>query len=191
MRGQGGESLRSSLIALGLVIVAASCQKSLDDTDVPGRPDASKTAASERALRRGYDGAPPVIPHQPFESSCIECHNQEGVAVAQVGFSPPSPHEATSGMSAMSRCEQCHVFRQTDELFAENSFAGLSQDLRRGRRLNAVAPPVMPHPIFMRENCIACHSGQAAREAIRTTHPERTRCNQCHVEQTTTTLFQN
>ena len=191
MCGQGRESLRRTLTTLTLTIVVASCQASLDETEVPGRQDASKTTASERALRRGYDGAPPVIPHQPFESSCTECHNQNGVAVAGVGFSPPSPHEATSGMSAMSRCEQCHVFRQTDRLFAENTFAGLSQDLRRGNRLNAIAPPVIPHPLFMRENCVACHSGQAAREAIRTTHPERVRCNQCHIEQTTTTHFQN
>ena len=27
------------------------------------------------------------------------------------------------------------------------------------------APPVMPHPVFMRENCVACHSGPAAGDA--------------------------
>jgi predicted CXXCH cytochrome family protein len=37
----------------------------------------------------------------------------------------------------------------------------------------------------MRENCAACHVGPGAREEIITTHPERTRCRQCHVPVTT------
>ncbi len=92
-------------------------------------------------------------------------------------------------MSAMSRCGQCHVFRSTDTLFADNDFAGLAQDLRRGKRLHDLAPPVVPHKVFMRENCVACHTGPAAREEIRTTHPERVRCRQCHVEQRSTETF--
>ena len=55
--------------------------------------------------------------------------------------------------------------------------------------LNPLAPPVMPHSAFMRENCLACHSGPAAREEIRTPHPERPRCGQCHVQQVTRDLF--
>ena len=189
MRGQGRASLRLAVAVPGLLAVLVGCNPATDGTAVPDHPEASKTAAGERALRRGYDGAPPVIPHERFESSCTQCHNLEGVSVPGVGFSPPSPHEATSGMSAMSRCEQCHVFRQTDTVFAESRFAGLNQDLRKGQRLNPVAPPVMPHSVFMRENCTACHSGAAAREAIRTSHPDRVRCGQCHVEQVTTATF--
>jgi cytochrome c-type protein NapB len=41
----------------------------------------------------------------------------------------------------------------------------------------------------MRENCAACHTGPAAREEIRTSHPERTRCRQCHVPVTTREIF--
>jgi cytochrome c-type protein NapB len=41
----------------------------------------------------------------------------------------------------------------------------------------------------MRENCAACHAGPAAREEIRTSHPERTRCRQCHVEVTARSEF--
>jgi predicted CXXCH cytochrome family protein len=47
------------------------------------------------------------------------------------------------------------------------------------------APPTIPHKVFMRENCGACHVGPGAREEILTTHPERTRCRQCHVPVTT------
>ncbi len=156
---------------------------------VPGRADAVKTAALNRAERRAFDGAPPVIPHETFESTCISCHNEEGVAVPGVGFSPPSPHVATAGLSAISRCEQCHVRVNAPTPWIANAFAGIRQDLRKGRRLHAEAPPVMPHPVFMRENCAACHTGSAAREAIRTTHPDRTNCRQCHVAQATTATF--
>ena len=92
-------------------------------------------------------------------------------------------------MSAISRCRQCHVFRLTEELFVASEFRGLRQDLRKGKRLNPLAPPTVPHKTFMRENCIACHSGPAAREEIRTSHPERARCRQCHVAVTTTASF--
>jgi nitrate reductase (cytochrome), electron transfer subunit len=37
----------------------------------------------------------------------------------------------------------------------------------------------VPHPIFMRENCLSCH-GAAGPEPIRTTHPWQTNCLQCH-----------
>ena len=50
-------------------------------------------------------------------------------------------------------------------------------------------PPVIPHKVFMRENCQACHAGPAARKEIRTEHPERAQCRQCHVEQVVTSTF--
>ncbi len=153
--------------------------------------DDPRSPATERAARRAYDGAPPVAPHENFGMSCVQCHNAQGMEVPDVGFAPPSPHELTAGMSATSRCTQCHVFPKTTDVFAENSFVGIRQDLRRGRRLNEMAPPVMPHKLLMRENCSACHAGPAAREAIRTSHPERARCSQCHVPQETTEVFRS
>ncbi|TAH36421.1 MAG: hypothetical protein EYC70_11525 [Planctomycetota bacterium] len=147
-------------------------------------PGPQKTAAAQRAERRLFDGAPPVIPHQSFGVACISCHNERGLEVAGVGFAPPSPHADTRGMSAISRCTQCHVFRATEALFGANDFDGLRQDLRRGARLYGGAPPVIPHQVFMRENCRACHSGPAAREEVRCSHPERARCVQCHVPAT-------
>ncbi|MCG8590585.1 MAG: hypothetical protein MJE66_14940, partial [Proteobacteria bacterium] len=153
--------------------------------DGPG--PAAKSAAAERAERRLYDGAPPVIPHPGFSGTCTECHSEAGVAVADVGFAPPTPHELTPGLGLASRCVQCHVYAAAEGVFRENAFQGLAQDLRRGRRLSDLSPPVMPHPRFMRENCAACHTGPAAREEIRTSHPERQRCGQCHVERIVTT----
>ena len=43
----------------------------------------------------------------------------------------------------------------------------------------------------MRENCAACHDGPGAREEIRTSHPERTRCRQCHVPVTDNQPFES
>ena len=170
------------LIAVGLVTACGG------ETALRGAAEA-KTPAGERAQRRAYDGAPPVIPHENFGMTCTECHDLQGVEVTDVGFSPPSPHDKTMGMSAISNCRQCHVFSGDAAVFAANDFVGLPQDLRRGQRLSDFSPPVIPHKTFMRENCVACHSGQAAREEIRTTHPERTNCGQCHVGQVATATF--
>ena len=148
---------------------------------VPGHEGATKTAPDIRALRRAFDGAPPVPPHEDFGNACAGCHTAEGWDVPDFGFAPAMPHADTDGLSAMSRCAQCHVFKVTDGLFRESAFEGLRQDMRRGDRMHFLAPPVIPHPVFMRENCLACHDGPAARESIRTPHPERRRCAQCHV----------
>lgn len=159
---------------------------------VPGQPGAVKTSAVVRAGRRLFDGAPPVIPHQDFGAACLSCH-QQGRAVDGVGYAPPVPHAGLEGgvdePSAMSRCRMCHVFGTTTETFVDNDFVGLAQDLRHGKRLNELAPPVIPHQTLLRENCKACHDGPAAREEIRCPHPERDRCAQCHVPQRVETEF--
>jgi cytochrome c-type protein NapB len=111
--------------------------------------------------------------------------------VSGVGFAPASPHEGTAYERATGRCRQCHVFRTTGDLFVDNSFEGVAQDLAAGDRATAGAPPRIPHRILMRENCIACHDGPGARAAIRTTHPERVRCRQCHVPVETTERFES
>lgn len=202
MRGTRGEGLRHETLvarrevtgrlvwrvwAHGCAVVALTMGCADGPLDQIAGVD--KTAALERAERRLFDGAPPVIPHVPFGMACVACHNRDGVAVPDVGFAPASPHVETAGMSGASHCQQCHVWRGTDEVFSANEFVALRQDLRTGRRLNTLAPPVVPHAVFMRENCIACHSGAAAREEIRTSHPERVRCRQCHLEQRTAGEF--
>lgn len=173
-----GVRLAIALTALVAIAAGGACRR--DTIPVSGRDDAEKTVAALRAERRAYDGAPPIIPHEVY-GDCTSCHDLEGVSVPGVGFAPPSPHEGTRGLNDESRCRQCHVNRLTDDRFIDSVFVPLRQDLRRGRRASAIAPPVIPHATFMRGNCLACHSGPAAREEIRTPHPERVRCRQCHV----------
>lgn len=178
LRGQGRGWWVAPL--LGVALLLGGCDAGTSD---PRRP------ATERAARRAYDGAPPVAPHRDFGVTCTECHNERGLQIDGVGYAPPTPHEGTTGLSATSRCRQCHVFRATEQVWVDSTFVGLVQDLARGQRLNELAPPTIPHPVFMRENCRACHTGPAAREEIRTSHPERARCTQCHVPTTSTGTF--
>jgi cytochrome c-type protein NapB len=142
------------------------------------------TPSLVRAERRLYDGAPPVIPHRPINIDCTECHTTTGKEAPPLGFAPANPHAETSGISGTRYCQQCHVFRRQDELFRENDFAGLAQRFEPADRLYAGAPPVIPHRVFMRENCAACHSGPVARPEILCRHIERTNCRQCHVPAT-------
>ncbi len=205
MRCARRTSLNRLLLPVTVLVLATACSPP-PASEINGE---GKTVASVRAERRAFDGAPPTIPHTSFGMACVSCHNLEGVAVEGVGYAPPSPHDKTLGMSAVSRCQQCHVFAGTDQVstgnkvanhtvasntvasrpFVGNTFAGLRQDLRPGRRLHPHAPPTMPHKTLMRENCTACHAGPAAREEIRTSHPERPRCTQCHVSVETRSTF--
>lgn len=125
--------------------------------------------------RRAYDGAPPVIPHPPMGAPCLSCHGERPIEVEGLGFAPPSPH---AGRAGMDRCRQCHVFRNTEALWVPSDFVGFRRELRKA---SEGTPPAVPHPLFLRENCAACHTGPAARREIRCSHPERTRCVQCHV----------
>ncbi len=143
--------------------------------------DITLTASAERSQRRAYDGAPPVIPHPRLGASCIECHTATGKEVPQRGFAPANPHVHTAGLSEVANCRQCHMFQQTDDLFAQSEFIGLAQTFAGGDRLYPTAPPVIPHRVFMRENCLACHDGPVARPEIRCSHPQRANCRQCHV----------
>lgn len=133
-----------------------------------------------RASLRAYDGAPPVIPHRVDGGSCTVCHDQIGREIPSFGIAPPNPHTKTPGLSA-ARCQQCHVPAESHDDFAQTSFnTRWWTGTRAGTRLYQGAPPVAPHRLFMHEDCASCHSGIAARPEIRTTHPERTRCQQCH-----------
>ena len=170
-------------------LLLAACGDDSQKTAVPGVPGAFKTVASARAERRLFAGAPPVIPHHDFGADCVSCHTTAGMSVPQFGFAPPSPHDPEQLQGGMARCRMCHVSAGQEPPFADNDFVGLRQDLRAGKRLNDLAPPVIPHQTLLRENCMACHTGPAAREEIRCPHPERERCVQCHLPQQTTGEF--
>ena len=162
------------------VLSAAACGGG--QVPVPGMEGAAKSPADVRAERRAYDGAPPTIPHASFGMRCEACHDAAGQAVADVGFAPASPHAGTERAGGTTRCRQCHVFATTDDVFMASRFEGTEQDQHlTGGRATPGAPPTIPHRILMRENCLACHDGPGAREEIRTSHPERWRCRQCHV----------
>jgi cytochrome c-type protein NapB len=186
MRGSNRKGLRLVLTAAALLI-AGGCGDG--DWAVGSSLDVAQSPAGERAARRAYDGAPPVVPHEDFGMTCGACHDEVGMPLEGVGFAPASPHDGTAQAYSTQRCRQCHVFSLVDGLFVDNDFVGLAQDLRAGGRLYDGAPPTMPHKVLMRENCAACHTGPGARAEIATSHPERDRCTQCHVAVTTQERF--
>jgi cytochrome c-type protein NapB len=143
-----------------------------------------KAAVERRASLRAYDGAPPVIPHgidTLSSASCLSCHSQDGNLV--IGGKRP----AEISHPWVTNCTSCHVpadgLRQitepvTDRLNVENAFVG-KRSAGAGPRAYGTAPPTTPHPVWMRQNCMACH-GPGREQAIRTSHPERQNCLQCH-----------
>ena len=135
-----------------------------------------------RKSRRAYEGAPPVVPHpvvQTDSTSCLLCHKE----ATRIGDSiaPAMSHRAYAS------CTQCHV---TDtglpiewntgrfEMDSNSEFAG-ELTTPAGTRAYEGAPPTIPHRTLMRENCMSCH-GEGGTSAIRTSHPDRQSCTQCH-----------
>ena len=163
-------------IAFALTTFVAGCH----DAGEASAPVAA-TSLRLRAGRTAYTGAPPVIAHPPLSGSCTTCHTETGSIVPTLGAAPANPHLKTPGMSCQSRCRQCHIFSNSDDLFVENSFTGLRLNGQTVARAHQHAPPTIPHQHFMREDCLACHTGPAVRPETRCDHPERVRCQQCHV----------
>ena len=130
---------------------------------------------------RAYPGAPPSIPHPVKEKLgmggkiCLQCHQNGGFVEKFSAYAPVTPHPE------MVNCKQCHV-----EQLVRNSFEASNFYKKPAPQVgvnNALpgSPPVMPHPLQMRENCLACHAGPAAVKEIWVDHPERINCRQCHV----------
>lgn len=145
----------------------------------PERTEESRLAVlAQRAKRRAFDGAPPVVPHpidQTGTASCLACHGEE-LMIGKGVWAPKMSHPVLAG------CTQCHVEQISASLDPmpqpENQFQGL-RSTRGGGRAWAGAPPTMPHATFMRENCMSCH-GPTGADPIRTSHPYRASCQQCH-----------
>ena len=137
-----------------------------------------KTAALQRRdANRAFNGAPPTIPHAVSETStaaCMACHGAG--AKTETLRIPKMSHQF------LSNCTQCHVESSprhaTASLFRETSFVGLPAPTA-GPRAFAGAPPQIPHSTWMRGECMSCH-GFAGLQGIRTTHPWRNNCTQCH-----------
>lgn len=139
------------------------------------------SVVAERAALRAYDGAPPTIPHpvrQNAAAECLACH-EDGLRV-RGRLATAMPH------ADLASCTQCHVVDKApmpgamlppDATFARNAFVGL-ESAGNGPTWS-VAPPMTPHATTMRERCMSCH-GENGRDPIRTPHPERQSCEQCH-----------
>jgi cytochrome c-type protein NapB len=135
-------------------------------------------ARSERDDRRVFYTAPPVIPHvvdhRTTAKACLACH----ASVVQRGDkkSIVTPHPQ------FYNCQQCHVqgAGTGKDLEVPNSFVGLIEPVD-GLRTQPEAPPMIPHRDFLRDNCLSCHGDNSPREYMRTSHPERSNCRQCHV----------
>ena len=129
-----------------------------------------------RRKRRAFLGAPPTIPHKlETLDLCGNCHDV-GASLRE-GIAPMRPH------FNLANCTQCHV-EAVNQRFGKvvdspNTFRGQPEPLG-GPRAFIGAPPAVPHPIALRTKCLACH-GQFGLPAIRTPHPERADCRQCHV----------
>jgi len=167
------DSHRASVaLAIVMLVAVAGCRQST--------PAAVARPLEQRAAGRAYDGAPPVIPHA-IAGECSTCHDDDGSEIAGIGMAPASPHGEVAVSGALRRCRQCHVPSLTSELMVASVFNGLPQGAWKGGRATPGAPPTIPHTLQLRENCLACHAGPASRVEIRTSHPERRRCRQCHV----------
>ncbi|MEN8149795.1 MAG: nitrate reductase cytochrome c-type subunit [Planctomycetota bacterium] len=136
-----------------------------------------RQAVESRAMNRAYDGAPPFVPHAVDErsaDSCLACH-AEGLKVKD-RTAPVMSH------TSMPNCLQCHASTaprwDAEEASLANTFSGLSSSGAGGRAWEG-APPTIPHGVWMREDCHSCH-GVAGRPGLRTSHPERQNCQQCH-----------
>ena len=138
-----------------------------------------------RANLRAYDGAPPTIPHAVRQSSAAEC-----LACHDAGMQLRGRVARPMSHAPYASCTQCHVVAEApmpgptlapDATFATNTFVGLASPVA-GPRAWDIAPPVIPHRQFMRERCMSCH-GPNGRDAMRSTHPDRQQCVQCHAAQ--------
>jgi cytochrome c-type protein NapB len=160
-------------------------QPVVDHSTLTNVTEAERTLAlRERAARRAFDGAPPLVPHpiaQDSTAACLACHGPGLVIKDKVA--------SKLSHAAYTSCTQCHVpsvgtrmpiqevaLRQP---LTENQFTGLNAPLK-GARAWPLAPPTIPHPTWMRSDCMSCHGPQGL-YGLRTPHPDRQSCQQCHV----------
>ncbi len=140
-------------------------------------PEQKAFALALRDQNRAFNGAPPTIPHaieQMSAQSCLACHGE--------GFKSESLRISKMSHQFLANCTQCHVENSPSHMSAtllrENTFLGLPAP-SGGPRAYEGAPPMIPHSTWMRVNCTSCH-GFASSQGIRTTHPWRKNCQQCH-----------
>lgn len=162
-----------------------------------------RTLTTVRFLR-AFPGAPPRIPHgvtnEEFRTdACRTCHARGGYSYRFAAYVPVTPHPergictqchlgvdsvlgaSTAGADPNNRCPMCHGLgggRARPEAAATLAGAAWPPHALPQRDR---APPLIPHDLLFRENCLACHGGPAAVAEWRTPHPERINCRQCHL----------
>ena len=163
-----------SLVLLGLKTLSAGEGRDI----IPSAVEESQPLQGRRALRAFYT-APPVIPHEiekPLDSvDCLRCHAKvTRLDDGRVAMASPHPQ--------YYNCQQCHVQAKMVPSAKEpaTSWHGLDEPTR-GERGYLISPPTVPHRIYLRENCLSCHGPQNPDMRMRTSHPERSSCLQCHV----------
>lgn len=130
---------------------------------------------------RAYHGAPPSIPHavkmerNMGGNTCLKCHENGGFTEKFKAYTPVTPHPE------LVNCRQCHVPQKTQKLFKEFRYRKVTVPKTGINNALITSPPVIPHQIQLRENCLSCHAGPSAPKEIRVSHPERINCRQCHV----------
>lgn len=154
--------------------LAAESVKQSDDKPV------SKRDLAQFYSRRAYPGAPPIIPHEVLDkkgiggNTCTGCHAQGGYVPQFKAYAPVTPHPQ------WSNCVQCHVPAAEKTRFRETAFVPAARPTLVKAAL-AGGPPAVPHSLEYRSACQSCHAGPGAVKEIRTPHPERQNCRQCHV----------
>jgi len=154
---------------------------------------------------RAFPGAPPRVPHgltdeEYRETSCNLCHLRGGWVARFSTYAPVTPHPdyvsclqchvpqdtlvgrtfPIPGDSAS--CPQCHIDPDAElETFVELDWVPAAWPETNSQAMPE-SPHRIPHDFQMRSNCLACHSGPGAVVDLRTDHPERLNCRQCHVQ---------
>lgn len=162
-----------------------------------------RTLSTYRYLR-AFPGAPPRIPHalRPEEfrtDACRTCHERGGYSLRFAAYVPVTPHPERGiclqchvgedalmgipvpGADPNARCPQCHLAGGGPVRSEVSATWPTSVWPPVPPRTPDRDPPPIPHDLLFRENCVACHAGPAAVEEIRTAHPERADCRQCHL----------
>jgi cytochrome c-type protein NapB len=175
--GRRGPNARMYAAAFRALVAALPALGAPVDPERSRRPE----ALALRAAGRAYDGAPPTIPHRVAASGasdCLACHARGAVIAERVA--PAMSHPV------FAACTQCHVpvaadapFRNTPPV-PSTTFVGLASE-GAGERAWPGAPPTIPHPTRMRSECASCH-GPSGKHGLRSTHPVRANCLQCHAQ---------
>jgi cytochrome c-type protein NapB len=176
----------------------------IDPTSKIRRGAHPRTLATWRGLR-AYPGAPPRIPHgltpaETLRGGCKTCHERGGYSQRFGAYVPVTPHPEMGqclqchvgdarllatplpSMDPSARCRQCHSAGGMLWKDSASSFKPLPWPQLAARASGEHAPPPIPHTLELRGNCLSCHSAPAGVKEIRTSHPERANCRQCHLE---------